>query len=110
MTGPTTVDLPSPAHRETDQPIIFCHLTLCDAHTYFPEWFNGGTEHETASKTATWSTSPGHLLGTLAKRTKHTLKIYPLKLWADNPDDTPVNVTSVRSKLLLTSVLFVSLM
>jgi hypothetical protein len=63
-----------------------------------------------ASKAATWSTSLGRLLGPLAKRIKHTRKVYPLKLWADNPDDTLVNVTSVRSKLLLTSVVFVSLM
>jgi hypothetical protein len=41
---------------------------------------------------------------------KYAARGYALKLWADNPDDTPVNVTSVRSKLLLASVLSVSLM
>jgi NAD(P)H-dependent flavin oxidoreductase YrpB (nitropropane dioxygenase family) len=68
------------AHRETDQPIIFCHLTSCDAHTYFPEWFNGWTEHDTAAerciqRRATWSTSLGCLPGPLAKRIKDTRNV-----------------------------------
>jgi hypothetical protein len=63
-----------------------------------------------APKDPIWSTGLGRLLEPLAKRQKNKRKAYPLKLWADNPDDTPVNVTSVISKLPLASMLSVSLM